>query len=97
MPLINCKVKLKLTWTNHCVLSTLSADNADANFNNIIFTIKYTELYLLVITLSAKGNQNLSKLLNKGFEISVYWKEYKTKSENENTTNAYRYFSESNL
>ena len=29
MPLIYCKVKLKLRWTKHCVLSVLSAANTD--------------------------------------------------------------------
>ena len=39
----------------------------------------------------------LSKLFSKGFERSVYWNEYKTKSENKNTINEYRYFFESNF
>ena len=39
----------------------------------------------------------IQKLLCKGFEQSVHWKEYKTKSENKNTTNKYRYFPESNF
>ena len=34
----------------------------------------------------------LAKRLSKGFEILVYWNEYKTKSENKNTKNEYRYF-----
>ena len=79
MPLINCKVELKLKWTKYCVLSAAGADNADANSLNIIFTIKYTKLYVPVVTLSAKENQNLSKLHRKGFERSVYWNEYKKK------------------
>ena len=41
--------------------------------------------------------RKLSKLLSKGFERSVYWKEYKTKSENKNMTNQPRYFLESNF
>ena len=44
-----------------------------------------------------KDNQKLSKLLSKGFERIVYWNEYKTKSENKNTTNEYRYFPKSNF
>ena len=32
----------------------------------------------------------LLKLLSKGSERSMYWNEYKTKSENKNTTNEYR-------
>ena len=47
--------------------------------------------------LSAKNNQKLSKLFSKGFERSVYWNEYKTKSKNKNTTNEYRYFLKSNF
>ena len=47
---------------------------------------------MIVVTLPARDNQKLSKRLSKGFERSVYWNEYKTKSENENTTNKYRYF-----
>ena len=37
------------------------------------------------------------KLLSKGFERSVYWNEYKTKTENKNMTNEYRYFLETNF
>ena len=62
-PLINCKVELKLKWTNHCVLSVAGDDN-DANLNNTIFTIKETKLSIPVITLLAKDNKKLSKLLN---------------------------------
>ena len=42
----------------------------------------------------ARDNQKLSKLLRKGFEISVYWNGYKTKSERKNTANKYRDFLE---
>ena len=41
--------------------------------------------------------EKLSKILSKGSERSVYWNEYKTKSENKNTTNECRYFLESNF
>ena len=63
----------------------------------ILFSLSKTQTYFLVVTLSAKDNQKLSKLLSKGFERSVYWNEYKTKSENKNTANENRYFLESNL
>ena len=45
-PLINCKVELKFKWKKHCVLSAASADDDDANPNNIIFTIKDATLCL---------------------------------------------------
>ena len=54
-------------WTNHCVLSANRNDNDDASSNNIIFTIKDTKLYVLVVTLSAKDNRKPSKCLSKWF------------------------------
>ena len=66
--------------------------NGNANDNNIIFNIRNTKLYVPVVTLSARDNQKLSKLFSKGFERSVYWNEYKQKSENKAKTNEYRYF-----
>ena len=68
-------------------MSAAGAGNNDTNSNDIIFTIKYTKWFVPVVTLLAKYNQKLSKLLGKRFERSVYWNEYKTKSENKNTTN----------
>ena len=71
--MINCKVELKLRWTKH-VLPVLDNenDNANADSNNIIFTIKDTKLYVPVVTLSAKDNEKLSKIVSKGFQRPVY-------------------------
>ena len=77
MPLINCKVDLKVRWTKYYVLATGGYDNDDANYVNIIFTIKETKLYVPVETLSAKDNQKLLKVLSKEFEKSAYWNQYK--------------------
>ena len=96
MSLANSKVKMKLKWMNNCVLAAAAASNANAH-SNIIFTVKDTKLHFSVVTLSAKDNQKLSKLLSKGFERSVYCNEYKTKGENKNTTDQYKYFLESNF
>ena len=56
----------------------------------LFLTIKGTNLYVSVITLSVKR-------LRKGSERSVYWNEYKTKSKNKNTKNEYRCILESNF
>ena len=58
----------------------------------IYFYYQLAKLDVPVVTLSARHNQKLSKLLSRGFERSVYWNEYKTKIKNKNTTNEYRYF-----
>ena len=74
------------------------ADNLNVNVNdNIFFTIKDTKLHIHVVTLSTRDNQKLSKILSKGFEISVYWNKYKTKNETNTKTNEYRYFPKSNF
>ena len=52
----------------------VNENNNDVDSNNTIFTIKYTKLYVPVVTLSAKDNKKLSKLFSKGLERLVYWK-----------------------
>ena len=42
MPLINCKVELKLKWTEHSVLASAGSENVNAN-SDIISTIKDTK------------------------------------------------------
>ena len=86
---------MNLKWTKHCVLAVAGVGNAHANCNNIILTIKYTKIYLPVVILSTKENQELSKFLSKGFNRSVYWNEYETKSERKTTTSEHRYFLQS--
>ena len=64
---------MKFKETNQCVLFVAGANKANAINSNIIFIIEDTKLYVPVVSLSAKDNQKLSKLLSKGFEKSVYW------------------------
>ena len=78
-------------------LSAAANDNDNDNVNNIIFTTKDTSLYVPVVTLSERLNQKLSKLLSEGFERLVCWNENKTKNDNKNATNEYRYFLKSNF
>ena len=81
MPLINCKVELKLKGAKYCVFPAKGNDNDNANANkNIFFTLTDTKLYVPVVTLSARDKQKLSKIPCKGSERSVYWNEYKTKN-----------------
>ena len=83
MPLINCKIKLNLTWKKECVLST-AADDA-------VFIINDTKLYLPVVTLS-KEDKDFIEQQNKGFQKSIHWNKYKTKEQTENAdANAVKY------
>ena len=72
-----------------------SADNTDANPNNIIFTVKDTKLDVPILSLLARDNEKLLKLLSKGFDRYVCCNEYITRTENEKITHECRYFLES--
>ena len=68
MPLINCKVELKLKWTKYCVLSAAGTEiilNDNDTPNNVIFTIRDRTLYVSVVTLWVRENQKLSNFLPK--------------------------------
>ena len=75
MPLINCKIKLNLTWKKECVLST--------GDGGAVFIINDTKVYVPVVTLSKENNKDFIKQQNKRFQRSIYWNEYKTKEINE--------------
>ena len=64
MPLINCKIKLNLTWKNECVLST--------DVGAAVFIINDTKLYVPVVTLSKEDNKDFIDQENKGFQRSIY-------------------------
>ena len=72
MPLINCKIKLNLTWKKECVLSTDDDDDDDddddGDANNPLFIINDTKLYVPVVTLSKEDNKDFIEQQNKGFQ-----------------------------
>ena len=84
MPIINCKVKLNLTWKKECVFSTYDGPT--------VFIINDAKLYVPVVTLSKEDNKDFIEQQNKGFQRSIYWNEYKTKAQNENAdANVFNY------
>ena len=83
-PLINCKIKLNLTWKKECVIST--------DVGEAVFIINDTKLYVPVVTLSKEDNKDFIEQQNKDFQRSIYWNEYKTKEINENAdANVFKY------
>ena len=84
MPLINCEIKLNLTWKKECVLSTGGGDAA--------FIINDTKLHVPVVTLSKEDNKDFIEQQNKKFQRSIYWNEYKAKEINEDAdANVFKY------
>ena len=79
MPLIDCKIRLNLTWKKECVFSSQRGDG--------LFIINDTKLYVPAVTLSKEDNKDFTEQQNKGFQRSIYWDEYKTKEKNEDADN----------
>ena len=76
MPLINYEVELILTWSANCVI--IYTDVAD---QNLIFTIRETNLYVPVVTLSTQNNAKLLPQLKSGFKRTISWNKYLSKPE----------------
>ena len=72
MPLINCKIYLKLNWIEDCIFSSAG--------HIAKFAITDAKLHFPIVTLSTKDTVNLTKQLNEGFKWSVYWNSYEAKS-----------------
>ena len=86
MPLINCKIKLNLTWKKECILST------DAGA--AVFIINDSKLYIPVVTLSKEDDKDFIEQQNKKFQRSIYWNEYKAKEKDEDgNANVTKYIS----
>ena len=86
MSLINCKVHLELNWDDNCVMygaDTLAGGDKNNN-RETKFQKASTKLYVLVVTLSTKDNNNLTKQSDEGFKRPVYWNEYKSNIETKN-------------
>ena len=73
MPLVNCEVKLDLTWSSTCVIT----DSTDAGR----FAITDTKLYVPVVTLSTQENTKLLQKLKPSFNRVINWNKYLSKPE----------------
>ena len=74
IPLINCEVKLILTWFTDCVIIYTDVAN---QFH--IFTITETNLYVLVVTLPTQDNAKLLPRLKYDFKKTINWNKYLSK------------------
>ena len=105
MPLISWEINLILTWFENCVLTSIATrDNfigtgADENpqFSeinnpiNVTFKITDTKLYVPVVTLSAKDDNNISEQLKSGFERTIKWNKYRSEMTNQTKTNPFNH------
>ena len=76
LPLVNCKIDLELTWHKDCMISSVDAAAGQV----VSFMITNTKLYVPMVTLSTKDNNNLTKQLNNAFKRNIYWNQYVSKT-----------------
>ena len=99
--MVGCEVSLTLSWSENCVITSKAtreadpdADPAVAGINNpanAIFKIKDTNLYVSVVTLSAEGDNKLSKQLKAGFKKTIKCNKYRSEMSNQNENNNLNY------
>ena len=90
MQLINCEVELILTWSKNCALADMTA-NAAANPafvapTGLEFKITNTKLYVPLVTLSTKNDNNFLKQLKSGFIRTIKWNKYRSEMTNQTKT-----------
>ena len=100
MALINCEINLILTWSKNCVLTTRDAVPAKGgnsavtrvnNPTNAAFKTTDTKLYVPVVTLSTKDDNNFLKQLQSEFKRTIKWNKYRSKVTNQTKTNHLNY------
>ena len=90
MPLINCEISLTLIWSENCVLPDNTRHTAIPAINaptNVTFKITDIKLYVSVVTLSTKDNNNSLKELKSGFKETIKWNKYRSEMTNQTKTN----------
>ena len=99
MPLINCDVPLTLTWSQNYVWTNTTTQPAAATqgdnparerkdaLTNAIFKITDTKLYVPVVTLLTKDDNNFLEQLKSGFKRTIKWNKYRSEMTNQTKTN----------
>ena len=96
MPLINCEVSLILTWSRECVITSMERrvitnTRRDTSPTNATFEITDTKLYVPVVTLSTKDDNNFLEQLKSGFKRTIKWNKYRSEMTNQTKTNNLNY------
>ena len=101
--LINCEISLTLTWSKNCVLTDIKTQTAAAAQGgnpareridaptNATFKITDTKLYVPVVTLSTKDDNNFLEQLKSGFKRTIKWNKYRSEMTNQTKTNHLNY------
>ena len=84
VPLINCEVRLNLTWSKNCLLVAVTERDAENDYPAIVaptkleFKITNTKLYIPVVTLSKRNDIKHLEQLKGGFKRTIKWNKYRS-------------------
>ena len=90
--MINCEVSLILIWSENCVLTDIKTQTARGTRvainapTNATFKITDTKLYVPVVTLSTKDDNNFLEQLKSGFKRTIKWNKYRSEMTNQTKT-----------
>ena len=89
---INCEVSLTLTWSENCVITSLERraitnTRIDTSPTSTTFKITDTKLYVPVVTLSTKDDNNFLEQLKSGFKRTIKRNKYRSEMTNQAKTN----------
>ena len=99
IPLINWEINLTLAWSENFVLTSKATRDAVPaqggnpavtrvnNPTNATFKITDTKLYVPVVTLSTKDDNNFLEQLKSGFKRTIKWNKYRSEMTNQTKTN----------
>ena len=90
--MINCEVSLTLNWSENCVINSIDRrvityTRRDTSPTNATFKTRDTKLYVPVVTLSTKYDNNFLEQLKSGFKRTIKWNKYRSKMTNHTKTN----------
>ena len=71
MPLINCEIKLMLTWSANWVIYIVDGQTTFAKTD--------AKLYIAIVTLSTQYNSTLLEQLKSGFKRTINWNKHLSK------------------
>ena len=97
IPLINCEVKLNLTWSKNYVLVAMAERDAENDNPAIVapteleFKITNTKLYVPVVTLSKEYDIKLLEQLKRGFKRTIKWNKYRSQMTVQSNNNNLNY------
>ena len=77
MPLINCEIRLILTWSKNCIFADMAVANNPPT--GLEFQITGTKMYIPVVTLSKENDKKLLEQLKSGFTGTVKWNKYRSR------------------